>query len=95
MRGRIRRVPVLLGLLVFALMGLIPPWQYTFTPEGAATATKPAGYHLLFEPPEPERRHALAGVRIDVSRLAIQWAILAAIIGVFLTRRDRNQAGSG
>jgi hypothetical protein len=76
-----RRRAMILGLLLFAAMGLFPPWVQTFSPPGAPPTTTPAGYHPIFDPPMPERGNELAGVRIDVSRLAIQWAVLAALAG--------------
>jgi hypothetical protein len=76
-----RRRVVLVGILLFAAMGLCPPWVYTFSPTGAATTTKPAGYHFIFYGPAPERPRQNFGVRIDLTRLAIQWIILSIIIG--------------
>jgi hypothetical protein len=55
-----RRRVVILGLLLFVAMGLCPPWVYTFSPTAATTTTKPAGYHLLFDPPEPEWHSGVA-----------------------------------
>jgi hypothetical protein len=49
-----RRRIAILGVLLFAAMGLCPPWVYTFSPPGRATTTKPAGYHLLFNPPSED-----------------------------------------
>ena len=48
-----RRRAVLFGLLLVAMMALYPPWIYTFNRPGAPTTTRPAGYHLLFDPPSP------------------------------------------
>jgi hypothetical protein len=86
---------VIIGLLLLGATGLYPPWVYTFSPEGAATTTKPAGYHLLFSPPEPERRGPLAGVRIDLLRLAIQWAVLAAFVGIAFVLTHGKVRGNG
>ena len=86
---------VVFGLLLLAATGLYPPWVYTLSPKGAATTTKPAGYHLLFSPPEPERRGPLAGVRIDLSRLAIQWAVLAACVGIAFALTHKKARGNG
>jgi len=77
-----RRRVAIFGVLLLAATSIFPPWVYTFSPEGAATTTKPAGYHLIFYPPAPERPGYIFGVRIDASRLAIQWIILALFMGV-------------
>jgi hypothetical protein len=84
-----RRVGIL-GLLLFVGMGLCPPWVYTFSAPGATTTTKPAGYDLLFDPPEPEWDSPRTGVRIDVSKLAIQWAVLAAFAAVVFCAHIRE-----
>lgn len=74
--------------LLFALMGLVPPWVYTFNPPGASPTTQPAGYYLLVEPPSPRSDNYLHGVRIDYARLAVQWAVLVAgTTGVVVLRR--------
>ncbi len=78
-----------LGVVLFVLMGLIPPWIYTFAYSGATThIEKPAGYFLIIDPPKPETNRYTEGVRIDFSRLLLQWIIVAAATGlsIFLAR---------
>ena len=91
---RKRRNGFLLFLVgVWLLSAAVPPWVYTFSPpRGGPAAIKPAGYHPLWIPPAPARKHSLAGVRIDLERLLIQWAIIAAIGGahIFLRRQGRD-----
>ena len=58
-------------------MGLYPPWTYTFDAQ-SIHSEKPAGYDLIFTPPLPERDAPAFGVRMDISRLLIQWFVLAA-----------------
>lgn len=79
---------------VWLLSAAVPPWVYTFTaPAGQGSATTPAGYFLLWQPPAPARKLSLAGVRIDLDRLFIQWAIIAAIGGAYVfLRRQRREA---
>lgn len=86
---REQRRAAVCALFLFAAMGLCPPWVYTFSAPGAATALKPAGYHLIFAPPAPEEEYKLAGVRIDIGRLLIQWAALATIVGAVVIWRSR------
>jgi hypothetical protein len=90
-----RRRAVILGVLLFVAMGLCPPWVYTFSPSGAATTTRPAGYHLLFDPPAPDSGSSRAGVRIDILRLTIQWAVLAALFGLAFALRDARRGDGG
>jgi hypothetical protein len=86
-----RRRVAIFALLLFIAMGLCPPWVHTVSPEGAATTTRPAGYRLLFDPPEPE----WPGVRIDISRLAIQWAVLTAFAAVAFVSTYGKARGNG
>ena len=78
---------------VWLLSAAVPPWVYTFTaPASRESATRPAGYFLLWQPPAPERKHSLAGVRIDLVRLLIQWAIIGAIGSAHIFLRRQRQA---
>lgn len=54
---------------------------------------KPAGYALIISPPGPERKDGHFGVRIDISRLIVQWLVLAAAmgLGVFMTRTQDKE----
>ena len=76
---KIKRI-IALGIVVFVLSGLFPPWVYTFNPPGARPTENPAGYRLIFDPPPAARKFRLAGVRIDYARLLIQWAVIGAIV---------------
>ena len=78
---------------VWLLSAAVPPWVYTFTaPAGQGSATTPAGYFLLWQPPAPAKKLSLAGVRIDLERLLIQWAIIAVLGGanIFLRRQRQD-----
>ena len=78
---------------VWLLSAAVPPWVYTFTaPAGRESATRSAGYFLLWQPPAARSSHNLHGVRIDLDRLLIQWAIIAALGGahIFLRRQRRD-----
>lgn len=48
------------------------PWEYTFQDQGISQVVKPAGYHLIFSPPEPQSFLNNFGVRVDLSRCLIQ-----------------------
>lgn len=92
MRLERRRVATV-ALLIFAGMGLWPPWVYT---EYRASVVRPAGYHLIFAPPSPDSDRHADGVRIDTGRLLLQWTVLAAVVGALAPwryRRDAADAG--
>lgn len=78
---------VIVGVVLFVLMGLIPPWTYTLEAQ-TIHRVRPAGYALIISPPDPEENAAAFGVKIDISRLIIQWLVLAAAtgLGAFITR---------
>lgn len=80
---------VIIGVVLFVLMGLIPPWTYTLETQAIHRA-KPAGYALIISPPDPEKNAAAFGVRIDISRLIIQWLVLTAAtsLGAYITRSN-------
>lgn len=83
---------VIVGIVLFALMGLFPPWTYTVDAQ-AIHRERPAGYTLIISPPEPEEKAIAFGVKIDISRLVIQWLVLVAAtgLGVIATRsHDKN-----
>ena len=72
---------IVAGALVIILMGLIPPWTYTFNYK-SVQRTKPAGYALIIAPPPPEKLHMAAGVELDFIRLLVQWVITGIAMGV-------------
>ena len=83
-------------LAVWLISAAVPPWVHTFTaPAGGGSATRPAGYFLLWQPPAPRSSNRRAGVRIDLDRLLIQWVIIAVLGGahIFL-RRQRQDPGA-
>lgn len=83
---------VIFGVVLFALMGFFPPWTYTVDTQ-QVRRERPAGYALIISPPEPEGNAVAYGVRIDVSRIVIQWLVLVAAtgLGVIVTRSHDNK----
>lgn len=81
------------AVAIIILMGLFPPWTYTLH-TSRIQRERPAGYSLIFSPPEPERDAPAFGVRIDVTRLTIQWLLVmfAGGLGVLLVRTKSNRA---
>lgn len=80
------------GALLFLLSGLFPPWVYTYDRNGDAGGhtQKPAGYKFIFSPPSPETHpqysglNIFFGVRVDFSRLLIQWSTIGGLVGFCL-----------
>jgi hypothetical protein len=81
-----QRAVMLAGVVVFALMGLFPPWA---EPDYGS-----AGYGFIGTPPDPKRS---VGLHIDVARLIVQWVVLAAVVGttVMLSKPTRQPEHEG
>ena len=85
------------GIALLSLIGLYPPWMYTLhmKSEGSTLQMqRAAGYHPLFEPPEPASPDSsnlyIDGVRLDFPRIGVQIIIVALVTGgLFWTLRDR------
>ncbi len=88
-----RKGILIAALALFLAAGSYPPWVRTFDFHGSHRQT-PAGYWPLFLPPAAED-NVYAGVSIDLTRLLIEWAIIAAIAyGTWLiasVRRSKQQ----
>lgn len=96
---------VIASAVVFIAMGLYPPWTYTVDYAESSSigggssrssevhSKKPAGYALIVAPPTPEQEGARFGVRLDISRLVVQWIVLAAATGgaVLLAKGPRSE----
>ena len=73
-----QRKIIVLSITMYIVMGLFPPWVYTFDNKSTHTEN-PAGYAIIFNPPwaeGDERRH---GVHVDMSRITVQWITLAIV----------------
>ncbi len=90
-----QKVCIWIGIASFVLMGLLPPWVYRFDSDVVRMEAS-AGYSFLTSPPAPkEGYYAEQGdfitVRIDVTRLLIQWAMVVVLVGgLFVTLRERR-----
>jgi hypothetical protein len=93
------------GFAVMFLMGLFPPW-YAITPtfgdvHPAVTTEKYVGHGFLFHPPKPFRsfnrwgvQYIEGAIKIDFTRLLVQWAMVAFVLGgalLYLKDRDKKQ----
>jgi hypothetical protein len=91
--GRQRRI---VGVAVGALVGmlLLPPWVFTLhvrVQGQRIDAEKPAGYAPIFAPPAPDSD--AGGVRLDVTRLLVQMAIVGLIAGALSWHTAAGHAG--
>lgn len=76
--------------VIFVIMGIFPPWTYTFNGE-SIHSEKPAGYGLIISPPKPEQDDGYLsyGIRLDITRLFVQWLVLfVATGGLLLLKRE-------
>ena len=81
-----RKVILLLGVGAFTASVLFPPWTYTFDHTGTHSR-RSAGYHFLLNQPKPEVDVPSRGVKLDISRLCLEWAAIGGlcILGLVLT----------
>jgi len=69
------------GIIVVVLMGLYPPWQYNgHIVERNVNVVVPAGYSFIGDPIYSAGIMEF-GASIDVTRLLIQWFMVAFITG--------------
>ena len=89
--NRKQKVISLIGIILIVIMGTIPPWKYI--DDGSIGYREiPAGYFLIFSPPEPDQEDYF-GVELDMSRLAVQWITLLFVMAaaLYLTQ-DKSKA---
>jgi hypothetical protein len=72
-----------IGVVLTLAMAIFPPWEYRPVLRYAMTA--PAGYSWSFLPPK------LDNVRVDITRLGIQWFALAMVIGAAIITRQNEE----
>jgi hypothetical protein len=106
MRMNKKQRTIIIGLAIILLMGLIPPWKCAFSLAKYPRLERPAGYGFIFYPPSPVKvagsgeffspmnRPSYWSVRLDVTRLFIQWAVIAiAVAGICLVLKE-DEGGS-
>ena len=73
-------------------MGIFPPWTYIYK-SSRGYVEHPAGYSFIAAPPTPEWRISRTTIKIDTTRLLIQWAVTIAAtgFGVILTAKRNNE----
>ena len=91
--NRKQKVVFWLGIIVFALMGIFPPWRYTFAAlDRGGGMSKPAGYGFIFDPPTPLQDFPPFGIVLDGSRLMVQWLMVAAFTTALIVTLRKKPA---
>jgi hypothetical protein len=73
------------GLIAFAVIGLIPPWDYSYTADSFRGSD--TGYFPVFLPPSSYYFN-VTSQHVDFRRLFLQWFVLVAVVAAaaFLTK---------
>ncbi|NQU06020.1 MAG: hypothetical protein HQ568_08000 [Calditrichaeota bacterium] len=80
-----QKIVLWIGLVLFMLMGIFPPWYYVYKSEISADISYKSGYYCLFVPPHSYKKE----YRIDKTRLHIQWTIVVVVaVCLILTLKD-------
>ncbi|MGA3126172.1 MAG: tetratricopeptide repeat protein [Candidatus Korobacteraceae bacterium] len=85
------------GILVFVLLAIFPPWIVRTDIPYRMHAEKSAGYSLILSPPGLDKSQPFAdraSVQLDWARLALQWLILAGVVGGALVWQFTRARGS-
>jgi hypothetical protein len=87
-----QRKVLIVGIIAIVVMGIFPPWTYTFKYESTYSEV-PAGYSLILIPPAPRNTSYVHGVKLDISKLIIQWLIITAStgLGIFLLSNKKDK----
>src|SRR6266436_4996606 len=80
---REQKVIVLCASLAILISALFPPWLSTWDSSGTreiegARSQCDLGYHPIFRPPKPRGHGWPAGIKLDTTRLLIEWVCIAA-----------------
>ena len=81
---RARKTILIIGLAVFLLMGLFPPWEEY----GRGSAKWPKGYSFIFMLSNVGSEMPYG---LDVSRLAVQWILVAGGTAGFMLLFDKKK----
>lgn len=82
----------LASVICLVFLAIYVPWTHTLhaTGEYGRHVEQPAGYALIFYPPEP--RNLAWGVKVDVSRVLIPMAVVVcATIGGFVLAAEKTR----
>ncbi len=89
--NRKQKICLWLGIVAIVIIGIFSPWLYTTTGNGL-NSKKNAGYSCILFPPPPKGVGLRYGISLDVSRLCVQWVIVAVVTGgLIVTLKDKKQ----
>jgi hypothetical protein len=71
-----------IGVIPTLAMAIFPLWE--FRPVLRYAMTAPAGYAWIFLPPK------LENVRVDITRLGIQWFAVAVVFGAAIITQQKG-----
>jgi hypothetical protein len=97
-----QRTTIIIGVGIILLMGLIPPWKCTFSASGLRLE-RPSGYGFIFYPPSPVQVVKSEGdiadpsywsMRPDITRLFIQWVVVAIVVAGICLVLNEGERGT-
>jgi len=74
-----QRKILIIGVVLIIVMGLFPPWTYTYKYR-TTYSESPAGYGFIATPPRGDGQSQ--GVKLDISRLILQGIIILIAVGL-------------
>jgi len=82
---------IAIGIAIMILMGIFPPWKYTFSYK-TVNSNEPAGYGFILLPPAKKSDALPYGIELDTARLFVQWIIVtfSTGLGVFLAAKPKG-----
>ncbi|MHB9131402.1 MAG: hypothetical protein ACYDBB_09970 [Armatimonadota bacterium] len=91
-----QKIALLIGVVLLVLIGLLPPWKYTYDLM-KRHSEKPAGFALIFQPPQAMGPAAQGegafreyhGVHVDLTLWLVEFGVLAvAVLALFFILQD-------
>jgi hypothetical protein len=70
-----QKIVLMIGIIVFLLIGIFPPWVLISSPENSARLEGAIGYSFIIFSPN----HGWC--RIDISRLMVEWITMVVVMG--------------
>ena len=83
---------IIIGVILLIACCLFPPWIYTFKANGIYSEES-AGYSLFINPPAKKTNNPKFGVKLDTSRLLLQFFMVSIStgLGVFIFQNKRQK----
>ena len=83
---------IIIGAILLIVCCLFPPWIYTFKASGMYSEES-AGYSLFINPPAKKSKNPRFGVKLDTSRLLLQFFMISIStgLGVFISQNKQQK----